>query len=733
MDRLYSIQSIFAERVFRIPDYQRGYAWGERQLEDFLLDLELLPEGREHYFGTLILHAPADRPKIKAINHKSYTVCDVVDGQQRLTTVVLLLDAIRRELAQLGEEDIVQDLQKTYVAIQDANKQLLSKLTLNRDCHDYFQRAVLGLGEDVAGTQIRSHDLLKRAKERFAGYLAEKEQEKEPGYVAWLVELYDKTTQQLALMVYEVGDEAEAGVIFETMNDRGKPITDLEKVKNYLLYLSSKLVLEEDHTLPKAISETWTHVFEHLMAADLGTDENENQLLRAHWLMAYDYRPKEWGGSRSIKARFGLRRYHDRHLDLLQDILTYVETLRNAATAYCDVLRPGHTGAFNAYRSAPHLRDEIARISEKLVRMRLVAPFVPLLIAVRLRFPEDPEAYLKVVSLCEKFAFRVYSWRRARSDTGVTTLYRLSYELYLGYDLDGVLDELRRALLRYCSDARFRQRFVIQEENDWYSWSGIKYFLYEYEEHLAQVKKLPVKMPWEDVDQRQKQDTVEHILPQTPEEGGYWTQRFSPEMRRKYTHDIGNLCLTYHNPCLGNRPFLEKVGAPGKDAGYVNSILFTEKQLAGLGDWDEGALLARRKEIEAWALERWHVETPPPPPKDLEGWVDQCGVRDEFQAIWQTAQKHGLYPRVERWCVWYTPPSNRTRALFTVWPKLGRLDVGVWLGSFSEFFPVTGEREREILGATRWRSIGRDGAAEFTARLDRLFEEIAQASKEQSP
>jgi hypothetical protein len=83
---------------------------------------------------------------------------------------------------------------------------------------------------------------------------------------------------------------------------------------------------------------------------------------------------------------------------------------------------------------------------------------------------------------------------------------------------------------------------------------------------------------------------------------------------------------------------------------------------------------------------------------------------------------------MERWCVWYTPPSNRTRALFTVWPKAGRLDVGVWLGSFAEFYPVTTEQERAILGEDRWRrGMTTAEAQEFVARLDRLFECIGQA------
>ena len=102
MDQLSIIQDVFAKRVFQVPDYQRGYAWQEQQLEDFVQDLELLAEGKQHFFGTLILHTGEDRPKARDEHRKTYLVCDIVDGQQRLTTVVLLLDAIRQEMTCIG-------------------------------------------------------------------------------------------------------------------------------------------------------------------------------------------------------------------------------------------------------------------------------------------------------------------------------------------------------------------------------------------------------------------------------------------------------------------------------------------------------------------------------------------------------------------------------------------------------------------------------------------------------
>src|SRR5438046_1841419 len=91
-----SVQEVFREFALTIPDYQRGYAWERKQVADFLEDLDLLSEGKAHYTGTLILHpAGGDSlvPEIEDASGTPFRLADVVDGQQRLTTIVILLAA----------------------------------------------------------------------------------------------------------------------------------------------------------------------------------------------------------------------------------------------------------------------------------------------------------------------------------------------------------------------------------------------------------------------------------------------------------------------------------------------------------------------------------------------------------------------------------------------------------------------------------------------------------------
>lgn len=653
MENLYTIGKLFSDRIFRVPDYQRGYAWEQQQCQDFVEDLELLSEGQEHFFGLLILHARSDGVGT-VVDQKghAYDVYDAVDGQQRLTTVVLFLDAIRREMEQFEAlQTLAAGLRETFIATRDMNGVARPKLRLNRDTHDFFYNAILGQGEYIGGPEIRSHELLAQARAQFETYFSEKRRELAGGYTAWLKAQYLKVSQRLTVVVYTVDSDSDAGVVFETMNNRGKDLTELEKVKNYLLYLSGKLNLPAEHGLADEINDTWTHIFEHLMAAGLGDVRNEDRLLRAHWLMAYDYDRRKWEGSRSIKDRFNLQRYQGHHRDLLEDLSAYLTSLRNATIAFCDVYNPTHSAAFNAFGCDSQSRTRIVKASERFARLGTMATFLPFLIAVRLKGPQDGRLYEQAVDLCETFVFRVYRWMGKRSNTGRSRVLRIAHRLYQGQSVDRALDELRQATLYYCPNSRFEARFD-QEEENWYRWWGLKYFLYEYEQHLADQAGQDVHMPWELL--TDKQDTIEHILPQTMPPGGYWAERFTPEEHAKYVHDIGNLTLTYDNSVLSNKPFPRKKGKPAQSGTYAGSKLFIEHALARYDEWTANHIEERREQIREWAVKRWHVE--PPAPSTLEDHVVELSdveaiqhvITREFIPYGQMTLYHALYKAGER-------------------------------------------------------------------------------------
>lgn len=97
---LLNLNKIFTDRIFRIPDYQRGYAWRDKQLKDYWNDLVQLESGKNHYLGVLTFEDVAeDRYKtwdddLWIIEYKCFAPLYIVDGQQRLTTSIILIQAI---------------------------------------------------------------------------------------------------------------------------------------------------------------------------------------------------------------------------------------------------------------------------------------------------------------------------------------------------------------------------------------------------------------------------------------------------------------------------------------------------------------------------------------------------------------------------------------------------------------------------------------------------------------
>jgi hypothetical protein len=723
----YNLQKVFSDRLFRVPDYQRGYAWEEQQWRDLVEDLELLAPGHDHYIGTLILHQSEEQSTLVDSEGTNYAIFSVVDGQQRLTTLVVLLNTACQSMQSIdGRAALSQGIRKRYVITTDRNGLPLPKLTLNRDCHDFYVKAILENAPILTGPTIRSHELLSAAATYFSNYLASKRSDLGSAYPGWLDSLVEKICIRLTHLVYTLNSAAEAGVVFETMNNRGRPLNEMEKVKNFLLYAATKLDPDAESHLTDVTNGAWTHILESLMAADLGSASNEDQLLRVHWLMAYDYQSTNWekNRSRSIKDWFKPQKYVTDKSKWLHGLLAYVESLRNSATAYCDINSPNRLESFADFKSEPELRNEVIRWSEKLTRLGSPASFLPFLIAIRHRASGNAAMYLEAIRLCERFIFRVYDVLDRPAYTARTVLHRLGNQVYSGRDISGALDELRANLLAYCSQETYEKR--LRERQDWYSWRGVKYFLYEYELRLAQLAGHPVKVGWAEL--KEPKESIEHILPQNPSADGYWQSRFNETARKTYTHDIGNLCLTLDNSWLGNKPFPEKVGDAGRVVGYANSKLYSEHALAGYKDWAPAEIEARRKELLAWADQRWHVEALPGSEGGsvsqatgkfarVEQLADTYGCGEIFQQIHEAASAHGLYARAFKSSIVYTTASNHLRSVFTVWPQAGRLDVGIWLPPTFEHH----ERMRQLFGANPWHKVSGENIDDFIDRLHRVF------------
>lgn len=631
MQHLQTVQEIFQDKLFRIPDYQRGYAWEPRHWQDMLDDIELLEDHQEHYTGTLVIYAVDGESEIYDDDGNVFARYDVVDGQQRLTTLSILLHVISLEFEHAqGKRSLSAGIRKRYICTKREDDDL-PKLRLNSDTDTFYRRNIISRRPAVTGAKILSEQRLARALEYFTSYFETKRNEHGEEYLGWLEQTYMKVCSKMKLTVYVVPMASEVGVIFEVMNNRGKHLTELEKVKNYLLYLTSKVGGEAEKELAEEINGTWTHIFESLMAAKSFTNESdeaiENQMLRCHWLFAYDYSRKNWSGSQSVKTRFHLRSYRGRPGDLRNDVRQYVRLLKECCTAYVDLIAPARSDSFSCLQPGDLKRLELVEWTQKLIRIDALASFLPLLIAVRIRYSHDLSVYQQFLEIAEKYTFRVYRYAEKRPNAGQTSLYKAAHDLFHDNATPESAYAYVQSLLHvYAPEKDFISMTDEISGRNWYAWNGLKYLLYEYESKLAKGR--PVRMDWTFLKDKAKESTIEHILPRTPTVD-YWQQHWSQEDIALATNDIGNLVLTFDNSAYSNKSFPDKKGNGQTDRCYANSSLFMERRLARYDDWGMEQLRRRRKEIAQWIKERWYVDGGSLVIAELLGEIDELDELDD--------------------------------------------------------------------------------------------------------
>jgi hypothetical protein len=210
--------SLFTNRAFGVPPYQRFYAWGEREWAEFLDDITNVPDDRNYFLGTLLFMSPAGGGGM--VDGDGNRVFHVVDGQQRLTTVVLFFNALRHTRPDLIKPRYV----RTFLVDDDVGAYKFQ--TVQEDWP--FLRALLD-GGHLPPAETPSQKRLQDADVYFRKAFAQGE---EAVLQRWLQTLSNST-----VLVHAVDGYGEASMIFETVNDRGKRLTDLESLKSFLMHI----------------------------------------------------------------------------------------------------------------------------------------------------------------------------------------------------------------------------------------------------------------------------------------------------------------------------------------------------------------------------------------------------------------------------------------------------------------------------------------------------------------
>ena len=218
-----NFSKLLQDKLFVIPQYQRAYSWGSRQRQDLVEDiLSILghSDNREHFMATLVC---LNRGEDREIGTDSYVSVDVVDGQQRLTTLLILLKAVSKSL------------RNTHEAESDKIEEILTKrdgaivlLQTNHDETNIFTNYLRsGSLPHKAAISLSSDRNLSDAIYEMESF-ANKNKDK-------LLDLLKIIKNRLTFVYYQIEDERVVYSVFEVLNSRGLPVDWLDKCKSILM------------------------------------------------------------------------------------------------------------------------------------------------------------------------------------------------------------------------------------------------------------------------------------------------------------------------------------------------------------------------------------------------------------------------------------------------------------------------------------------------------------------
>jgi hypothetical protein len=539
--------------VYAVPVYQRDFAWTKEEVGTLWTDLTAaLSEGRDEYFLGAITVSRADTTKRS----------NIIDGQQRLAVIAMVFAAIADAWRKQGDDKRSHGVFRDYLGSEDRRTgEVLPKLSLNEANNPIFQSRVLEgniLKAEEKKLLSHSNRLLDDAHSQIIKALSD-----------WLAKTGDKSSSLLDLeeflsasvnlILIEAEEEADAFVLFETLNDRGLDLAVSDLVKNYLFSLAGTHYLER-------FKQAWVEI------TTLVGSQNLTTFLRHCWLSEY-----------------GLVRERDLYRTLRESVKgtpsarPFIEKLRRRADLYAALSNPEH--AYWADASSD-VRDYLEPLS-----LFKVAQYRPVLLSAM----EIAKAELvtKILRLLVVISYRytVISQLGTGNLESIYTDCALSIRTGKANGIKDVFTALRPA---YVDDARFKADFSARQFTN----PGIaRYTLAQINDHLESD-------PERQVAERSGRVTLEHILPKNP--GKAWGPISAKgDSITEFVDLIGNLTLLEKgkNRGLGNAGFTEK-----KEKGYATSGLAINRSLRDEDTWTLESIVTRSKSLAKVAKDVWRAD-----------------------------------------------------------------------------------------------------------------------------
>lgn len=493
MAKLETLKQLFEGKIFRIPDYQRGYSWQKDQLKDLwddLKNIDLNIPNSYHFAGVVTVEPinKAGKEKLKQegicfdekenpiIDNQCYTSYYVVDGQQRLTSILLLLKEIADTIDNdtVNYPDIAKQIRSLYknkenICFWGYEKDVPSQIHLSKKLD------IEGF-EDKDETHTNYTKNLDDAVEFFStelGRLSEQDR----------LELFTKIIERLLFYYFEIDtSKLNVSMVFETMNNRGIQLSKLELLKNRLIYIVSKKATNSDfESLKEQIIQTWLYIYEWLGKND-SKIMIDDDFLRAFYVV-YFVKDDKLPEKELTKYEKGI---FDEIFTLekcnIKDIPQILDDLKIAIKAWFIINNPkDENSQIGLSRKTIHLLDVINQNkSGNFTKIFLLAGLMN-----RHKNPYN-NRFEDVVEAIERHNFCVYYLNGNRTNNNRAELLRLAHKYYTGERQETDLVEDINDLVRNC--VKYERTKQTLRENIggqyFYSWEGLKYFLWEWEYYL---------------------------------------------------------------------------------------------------------------------------------------------------------------------------------------------------------------------------------------------------------
>ena len=544
-------------KAYRVPPYQRDYAWTEEEWEDLwndVLDLRQENESR-HYMGALVVQGESDR---------EFTI---IDGQQRLATISILSLAVIAKLHRMADLEIdpernrerAKELRNRFVGEKDpASLVESSRLNLSLTDDAFYQDYLVQLREPPNPRGLpQSNSLLWRCFRYFSARLEAIDDLQEDGEALARV-LSETTARCLLFILIKVEDELDAYTIFETLNARGLELTTADLLKNYFF---SRVRVPNDL---EALQRRWQALIATV------TPERFSDFLRYHFLC-------EQSGVRRERL-FKLVR---ERVNTAQHVFDLLGALEHRAELFAALADANHEYWMERGDVKPHVQALI------LFRARQVTP---VLFAAWERF--SPDDFARVLKLVTVVSFRYVV--SGRNPNALEPAYHVTAKAILdgiARRPGGVFGHLRSV---YVDDGAFENSFAVYSLNPRGSKKLVKYILCLLEERAGGVSRDPATEP----------ATLEHIVPQNPSED--WFGSFTALEVDAATNRIGNMTLLESavNREVGNAPYTQKCAA------YEGSAYALTREVAEMApdEWTFALMENRQRLLARRATQVWRSD-----------------------------------------------------------------------------------------------------------------------------